>query len=89
MQSQTLKLTDRTILHITHAKNIISFDSEEFLIDTPFGNLKIVGKNLTIGKMDTDKQELTIKGNIDNIAYLSNKNTVSNKKESVFKKLFK
>lgn len=89
MESQTLKLTDRTILQITHAKNIISFDSDEFLIDTPYGNLKINGKNLTIGKMDTDKQELTIKGNIDNIAYLSNKNTNANKKESVFKKLFK
>lgn len=89
MQSQTLKLTDRTILEINHAKNIISFDSDEFLIETPYGNLKINGKNLSIGKMDTEKQELTIKGSIDNISYLSNKNNPNNKKESVFKKIFK
>ena len=87
MQSQTLKLTDRTILQMSHAKNIISFDNEMFLIETPYGKLKVNGKNLSIDKMDTDKQELTIKGTIDNISYLNKNNNA--KKESVFKKIFK
>lgn len=89
MNNQILKITDRNILEITHAKNVISFDSNEFLIDTPFGNLKVTGKNLTIGKMDTEKEELMIKGTIDTLSYLNSKNYKEEKKESVFKKLFK
>ena len=88
MNNQTLKITDRNNIEITSAKNVISFDSNEFLIETPYGNLKVTGKNLTIGKMDTEKKELIIKGNIDSINYLSTQPN-NTQKESVFKKLFK
>ena len=85
--NQTLKLTDRSTLEITNAINLISFNNKEFLIDTPYGHLKVCGKNLSLGKMDTEKKEIIIKGNIDNMTYLS---SVSNtNKESVFKKIFK
>ena len=89
MNNQTLKIIDRNNIEITSAKNVISFDSTEFLIDTPYGNLKVTGKNLTIGKMDTEKQELMIKGTIDTVAYLNNKNVKEEKKESIFSKIFK
>lgn len=89
MNNQTLKIIDRNNIEITSAKNVISFDSNEFLIDTPYGNLKVTGKNLTIGKMDTEKQELMIKGTIDTVAYLNNKNVKEEKKESIFSKIFK
>ena len=40
--------------------------------------------------MDTDKQELLIKGNIDSVSYLNtNKNKNESKKEGIFTKLFK
>ena len=89
MNNQTIKITDRNSVEITYAKSVISFNSNEFLIDTPYGNLKVTGKNLTIGKMDTERQELIIKGNIDTVAYLNNKNSKEEKKESIFTKLFK
>lgn len=89
MNNQTLKIIDRNNIEITSAKNVISFDSNEFLIDTPYGNLKVTGKNLTIDKMDTEKQELMIKGTIDTVAYLNNKNVKEEKKESIFSKIFK
>lgn len=89
MNNQTLKLVDRSFLEISNVKNIISFDANEFLIDSILGNLKITGKNLTIGKMDTEKQELIIKGNIDTISYTNNKNLKESKKESIFSKIFK
>ena len=38
MNNQTLKIIDRNNIEITSAKNVISFDSNEFLIDTPYGN---------------------------------------------------
>ena len=89
MNNQTIKITDRNCVEISHAKKVISFNTNEFLIDTPYGNLKVTGKNLAIGKMDTDKEELIIKGNIDTVAYLNNKNSKEEKKESIFTKLFK
>ena len=88
MNNQTITIIDRKEVSLNNIKNVISFNELEFLVETPFGNLKITGKNLTIGKMDTDKLELNIKGNIDSITYL-NKETNKEKKESVFAKLFK
>ena len=89
MGNQTIKLTDRNTLELTNAKEVISFNSKEFLIDTPFGHLKVLGKDLSIGKMDTEKKELTIKGNIDSLSYLTSSLSTKENKESVFKKLFK
>ena len=65
MDNQTLKIIDRNSVELNNAKKVISFNTNEFLIDTPYGNLKITGKNLSIGKMDTEKQDLIIKGTID------------------------
>ena len=87
MLNQTIKLTNRETLEINNAKKLISFNPYEFLIESSYGNIKVMGKNLSIGKMDTEKQEITIKGFIDKFEYL-NKNT-NKEKESVFSKLFK
>ena len=60
MNNQTIVISDRNAISINNVKNVNSFNESEFLVDTPFGTLKICGKNLTIGKMDTDKQDLLI-----------------------------
>ena len=70
MNSQLITITDRKEISLTNVNNVTSFNESEFLVDTPLGNLKITGKNLTIGKMDTDKKDLIIKGSIDSINYL-------------------
>ena len=85
MNNQTIVISDRNAVSINNVKNVNSFNENEFLVDTPFGTLKVNGKNLNIGKMDTDKQELLIKGNIDSISYLNtNKNKNETKKEGIF-----
>lgn len=90
MDNQTLKIIDRSSVELNNAKKVLSFNTNEFLIETPFGILKILGKNLTIGKMDTEKQELIIKGSIDSLSYQNNKNVSKDgKKENIFTKLFK
>ena len=89
IMGQTLKLSDRNNLEMNNAKKVISFNTNEFLVDTPYGILKILGKDLSIGKMDTEKQELVIKGNIDSISYVNTKNELNKQKESIFKKIFK
>lgn len=89
MNNQTLILKDRTNLEITAVKNVISFDPTNFLLESALGNINVKGKNLTLVKMDTDKQELSIKGQIDSVSYVKDLKNKEEKKENIFAKLFK
>ena len=88
INSHTLMLKDRRELSITGVKNVKSFDSLEFLIETHMGVLHIIGHSLSLGKMDTEGETLMIRGNITSLIYLQ-KETTSQEKESFIKKLFK
>lgn len=79
-------LKDRKTLELTGVKQIDSFDSHEFLIETSQGWLAVEGQDLILGKLDTERGEVIIKGLIDNIRYLVNKKS---DKESMIGKLFK
>lgn len=83
-----LNLTSRKELVVTGVKNIDSFDSEEFLIQTVLGFLHIKGSNLTLDKMDNDNNELVIKGQIDSMSYVSGQKGKESK-GNIFKKLLK
>ena len=72
-------LKDRKTLELTGIKKIESFDSLEFLIE---------GSDLALVRFDQEKKEVSIKGNIDAISYLSNKRTTKSK-DSVLNKLLK
>ena len=48
---------------------LISFDSEEFMMDTTLGFLHIKGSSLEIIKLDTYQGNVSIKGKIDSITY--------------------
>ncbi len=79
-------LSDRKTLELTGVKMIDSFDSHEFLLETSQGWCVIQGKDLTLDRLDTDRGEVIIKGLVDSIQYLSNKD--SSTRESFFKRLF-
>ena len=83
-----LSLTCRKELLVTGVKNIDSFDSEEFLIQTVLGFLHIKGSNLTLDKMDNENNELLIKGQIDSLSYV-NSQKGKESKGNIFKKLLK
>ena len=69
-------------------KKIESFDSYEFLIETSLGYLNITGSELTLVRLDQDQNEVSIKGNIDSMSYVSDKKK-SHQKEKGFSKLLK
>jgi sporulation protein YabP len=71
---------------IEGVKTIDSFDSNEFLIETIMGYMHIEGKGLMLGKMDNDKEELSIKGEVNKIEYINSK---KDKQGGVLKKIFK
>ena len=65
-----------------------SFDAYEFLIETSLGYLNITGSELTLVRLDQDQNEVSIRGNIDSISYVSDKKK-QHPKEKMFNKLLK
>ena len=82
-----IKIVDRANITLSGVEKIVSFDDEEFLMETTMGNLRILGEGLELLKLDTNDGNVKIKGKINTLAYIDGK--VKNKEESVISKLFK
>lgn len=80
-------LKDRKVLELTGVKQIDSFDANEFLLETAQGWMVVEGKDLTLGKLDTERGDVVIRGLIESMSYVSNKK--GNSKDSMISKLFK
>jgi sporulation protein YabP len=81
-------IKDRKTIEITGVKNIESFDSTEFLIETALGFLNITGNDLVLIKLDQDNSEVIIKGTVESLSYVSGKKQAV-AKEKLFSKLLK
>ncbi len=81
-----INVIDRKSIEITGIKRIISFDHEEFLLESTMGSIIIKGESLEIIKLDTHDGNISIKGKINAFSYIDNK---KNKDESLLVKLFK
>jgi sporulation protein YabP len=84
---QDLSLKSRRYLEITGVKQVESFDSEEFLLETSLGFLHIKGHNLQMKNLDVEKGQVAIKGKINELCYIDEYN--SGKAKGIFSKLFK
>ena len=80
-------LKQRKNLELTGVRQIDSFDSHEFLLQTSQGWLLVQGKDLTLGKWDTEKGEVSIRGMIDKLEYILNKK--ENSRESMLTRFLK
>lgn len=82
-----VKIIDRSIINLSGIKKIISFNKEEFLLESVMGIIDIKGNNLELIKLDTHDGNVKIKGKISSFQYIeANK---KNKEESLLVKLFK
>ena len=86
--TQEVKMVDRSNISITGVNKIVSFDDEEFLMETTLGYLVIKGNELEIIKLDTYQGNVSIKGKIDSMVYLDSNNKKDND-NSLLNKLFK
>ena len=68
--SQEIKLIDRSNISLTGVNKIVSFDDEEFLMETTMGNLRLLGENLELLKLDTNDGNVKIKGKINSFTYI-------------------
>ncbi len=83
-----ITMAERKSIVVTGAKKIISFDNEEFIVDTTLGFLHIKGDELEIIKLDTYQGTVSIKGRIDSLAYASGEDAKT-KEDTFLSKLFK
>lgn len=82
-----VKLIDRNILSITGVNKIISFDSNEFLLESNMGPIHITGNALELQSLDTHDGIIRIKGKVSGYNYLDK--TTKKKDDSFISKLFK
>jgi sporulation protein YabP len=77
----------RRLLDITGVKQVESFDSEEFLLETVMGFLAIKGQNLQMKNLDVEKGHVSIKGKVFEMEYLDDHH--GEKAKGFFSKLFR
>ncbi|WP_408640772.1 sporulation protein YabP [Salipaludibacillus keqinensis] len=82
-----LVLGSRKNLDLTGVKQVESFDSEEFLLETDMGFLSIRGHNLQMKNLDVEEGKVSIQGRIDDLVYLDQHH--GEKSKGLFGKLFK
>lgn len=87
IQEHDVIMRGRRLLDITGVKQVESFDSEEFLLETVMGFLSIRGQNLQMKNLDVDKGVVSIKGKIFDLIYLDDHQ--QEKAKGFFSKLFK
>ena len=85
--SQEVKIIDRSSISLSGINKIVSFDDEEFLMESNMGNIRLLGEGLELLKLDTNEGNVKIKGKINSFTYLDGK--LKNKEESMITKLFK
>lgn len=85
--SQEVKIIDRSSISLSGINKIVSFDDEEFLMESNMGNIRLLGEALELLKLDTNDGNVKIKGKINSFTYLDGK--LKSKEESMITKLFK
>ncbi|MDM5152881.1 sporulation protein YabP [Bacillus sp. DX1.1] len=82
-----ITMRGRRVIDITGVKQVESFDSEEFLLETVMGFLTIRGQNLQMKNLDVEKGIVSIKGKIHELMYIDDQQ--GEKAKGFFSKLFK
>ena len=86
--NHSVNIVERKSLLITGVKKIDSFDEEEFLMETVMGYLAIKGEGLELLKLDSMQGIVSIKGKINNFAYLDDVSK-KDKENGLISRLFK
>jgi len=84
---QEIKMLNRKLLEISGVKNVDSFDSEEFLLETECGYLTVRGANLHIKNLNLEQGLVAIEGTVNELTYLDGH--APGKSTGFFSKLFK
>lgn len=64
-----LTLNNRKTGSFTGVLDVLSFDLNEILLETELGMLQVKGKNLHVNRLDLDKKEVEIDGQVEELSY--------------------
>lgn len=68
-KTHKIVLNNRTTGNFTGVLDVISFDISEILLETEQGMLNVKGKDLHVNRLNLEKGEVDIEGNIDAFSY--------------------
>lgn len=84
----TVTMEKREKISITGVLDVISFDEEMIVAETEMGALILKGINLHVNKLNLEKGDLDIDGEIYSLTYEEN-GSIGKDKGSLFSKIFK
>lgn len=84
INTQEIILNNKSKLSISGTNKIISLKPDLIQLNTNFGGIMIIGEKLELINLNNDSTIANIVGNINAIKFVEN-----NKKENIFRKLFK
>lgn len=86
-QNHKLVVNNRKTSMVTGVLDVLSFDLNEILLETDQGMLMVKGTDMHVNRLNLEKGEVDLSGNIDSIAY-SQSHTARGQGENFFAKLF-
>lgn len=86
-QNHKLVVNNRKTSMVTGVLDVLSFDLNEILLETDQGMLMVKGTDMHVNRLNLEKGEVDLSGNIDSIAY-SQSHTTRGQSEHFFAKLF-
>ena len=85
---QIIVLENREKLNITGVLDVLSFDDQIVILETELGLLTVKGENLRINKLSLYTSEVTVDGEIAQLAY-SEKESMEKNAGGFLNKIFK
>ena len=85
---QNIVLENREKLNISGVLDVLSFDDQIVILETELGLLTVKGENLRINKLSLDTSEVTVDGEIFQLAY-SEKESMEKSGGGFLNKIFK
>lgn len=84
-----LVVNNRRTSMVTGVLDVLSFDLNEILLGTEQGMLMVKGTDLHVNRLNVEKGEVDLSGNIDSFAYSSAEHQPGRQGDSFFSRLFK
>ena len=69
VKAHKLVVNNRKTSMVTGVLDVLSFDLNEILLETEQGMLMVKGTDMHVNRLNLEKGEVDLAGNIDNISY--------------------
>lgn len=84
-----LVVNNRKTSMVTGVLDVLSFDLNEILLETEQGMLMVKGTDLHVNRLNVEKGEVDLSGNIDSFAYSSAEQHTVRDGDGFFARLFR